>query len=170
VTGAKRKQARASRLPGAIPMTKNRTFVLLAVALLVLSALVFRLPSLQERPVDIDEVYSYLAAKGTVEYGVPQLPAGHNYTRGILATYFNAGAILILGDSVQSLRFVSLLFSLLAIVSGFLIGSRMFDRTTGLLPRPFSPCSVMAIPELLLYLLVTKPFSYFPSACQTCSC
>jgi 4-amino-4-deoxy-L-arabinose transferase-like glycosyltransferase len=113
-------------------MTKNRTIVLF-VALLVLLAFTLRLPRLQQKPIDVDEVYSYLAAKGTAEHGVPLLPAGQQYLRGILASYLNAGAILLLGDSVQSLRFVSLLFSLLLIVLGFLIATHLFDRTTGLI-------------------------------------
>ena len=63
-----------------------------------------------------DEDHSYLAVKGVLETGWPQMPSGMIYPRGLIYTYLAAASALILGLTEEALRMPSVLFSLLTLV------------------------------------------------------
>jgi 4-amino-4-deoxy-L-arabinose transferase-like glycosyltransferase len=47
----------------------------------------------------VDEARLAMAARGVVETGLPKLPSGWVYTRGLLATYLTAPSLMLLGSS-----------------------------------------------------------------------
>jgi hypothetical protein len=63
-----------------------------------------------------DEDHSYLAVKGVLQTGWPEMPSGMLYPRGLLYTYLAAGSALVFGLSEAALRFPSALFSLMTLV------------------------------------------------------
>jgi len=112
----------------------NPLFIIL---ILIVISLLIRIPIIYKQAIDVDEYYSYLAAKGIVLHGLPQLPSGMVYTRALLASYLNAGFLVLIGDSIESMRFLSLIFSILLIPLTYLVGKRLFNKNTGLLAAAF---------------------------------
>src|SRR5918998_5877571 len=66
-----------------------------------------------------DEARLALAARGILEYGVPLLPDGFLYTRGLLPAYVEAASIGLLGASDQVARLPSLVFGTLLVPAVF---------------------------------------------------
>ena len=62
-----------------------------------------------------DEARLALAARGILEYGVPRLPDGFLYTRGLLPAYVEAASIGLLGVTDQAARLPSLVFGTLLV-------------------------------------------------------
>jgi hypothetical protein len=101
-----------------------------------------------------DEARLALAARGILEHGLPILPDGFLYTRGLVPAYLNAATFAILGSSDQSAKLTDLLFSSLLVLAVYRLG-----RLAGG-PRPalaaaiivaFSPPLVLQAREAWLY-------------------
>lgn len=70
----------------------------------------------------VDESRLALAARGVVETGLPRLPSGWLYTRGLLATYLTAPAFMLLGESDFAARLPAVLAGTALIPVAFLLG------------------------------------------------
>jgi hypothetical protein len=105
----------------------------LALVPLLLLAFSLRLAFAQNSSLYIDEYTSLLAARYTVDYGVPRTPSGAYYTRGVLFTYLQA-AVSALGpfDKVLA-RLPTVLLGSATVLAAFVVGRRMFNATTALL-------------------------------------
>ena len=66
-----------------------------------------------------DEARLALAARGILEHGIPILPDGFLYTRGLLPAYFEAASLGLLGMTDQAARLPSLVFGTLLVPTVF---------------------------------------------------
>ena len=95
----------------------------LALGLLTLAAVgvrVWGLPT-PEGTFGRDEARLALASRGIIEHGVPRLPGGVIYTRGLLPSYIEAGSFALFGVSDRSARFQSLLAGTLLVPLSYLL-------------------------------------------------
>ena len=80
-----------------------------------------------------------MAARGVLETGVPRLPSGWVYTRGLLATYLTAPSLALLGATDFAARLPAVLAGTALIPVGYLLGREVAGRLGGLfvaaLPR-----------------------------------
>lgn len=70
-----------------------------------------RLYALGSRQLTVDEYYFITSVKAILQHGIPELPGGGYYTRGILLQYITAGCILLFGDNGVAYRLPSVIFS-----------------------------------------------------------
>ena len=68
-----------------------------------------------------DEDHSFLAVKGVLETGWPQMPSGMIYPRGLIYTYLAAGFSFMIGLSEEALRLPSVMFSVLTLVLLYIV-------------------------------------------------
>lgn len=105
--------------PGAIPGRRAGAWVragvwgLLGAALLL--GLFARLDGFGSRPLTIDEYYFARAVEWIRQSGLPAIPSGGYYVRGLLQQYLTAGAVLAWGESEAMLRLPALLFGLASV-------------------------------------------------------
>jgi 4-amino-4-deoxy-L-arabinose transferase-like glycosyltransferase len=99
----------------------------LAVLALTLLAGAVRLPGLagQDGRMNEDEARLALAAEGVLRSGLPELPSGRIYTRGLLNTYLIAGAFGLLGRHDFAARLPSALAGALLVPVVFLLGEAL---------------------------------------------
>jgi hypothetical protein len=133
-----RRQSELPPVASTAPWTRQRLVnaaVVGAVVLLTLAALWIRLDGLQgwDGTLSVDEARLALAARGVVQTGVPRLPSGWVYTRGILATYLTAPSLAILGESDFSARLPAVLEGAALIPIAYLLGRAAAGRAGGLL-------------------------------------
>ncbi len=105
------------------------------VAILTAAGLLIRLHGLQgwDGTLTVDEARLAMAARGILEHGVPQLPSGWVYTRGLLATYLTAPSLALLGPSDFAARLPAVLAGTALIPVGYWLGREVAGRTGGLL-------------------------------------
>src|SRR5215213_11872621 len=86
-------------------------------------ALWIRLYGLQgwDGTLTVDEARLAMAARGVVETGLPRLPSGWIYTRGLLATYLTAPSLALLGESDFSARLPAILAGTLLVPIAFML-------------------------------------------------
>src|SRR4051794_37989373 len=125
----------APQRPGVVERRWPGLLVLGAVTLLTVAALWIRLAGLQgwDGTLSVDEARLALAARGVVQTGVPRLPSGWVYTRGILATYATAPALALLGESDFAVRLPAILEGAALIPIAFLLGRQVAGRAGGVL-------------------------------------
>ena len=105
---------------------------LLAAALAV--GLFARLHHLGHRQLAVDEYYFIHSIDLIVETGVPALPGGGYYMRGIIPQYITAAFVRTFGKTGFAYRFPAVLFGLLSIGLAFLYARRFIEpRLAGLL-------------------------------------
>ena len=63
-----------------------------------------RFAGLGDRPLAVDEYYFLVSIESILTDGLPELPGGGYYVRGILIQYLTAGAIAASGDTMLGLR------------------------------------------------------------------
>lgn len=119
-------------------LTTGRLPILLVSALVVLltsAGLVIRVDGLQgwDGTLTVDEARLALAARGVVQTGVPRLPSGWIYTRGLLATYLTAPSLALLGESDFAARLPAVLEGAALIPVAYLLGRAVAGRLGGLL-------------------------------------
>ena len=110
----------------------------LVTALLVLvltgAALWIRLDGLQgwDGTLTVDEARLALAARGVVQTGLPRMPSGWMYTRGLLATYLTAPSLALLGETDFAARLPAVLAGTALIPVAFALGREVAGRVGGL--------------------------------------
>ncbi|MGE3269756.1 MAG: ArnT family glycosyltransferase [Chloroflexota bacterium] len=125
------------------------------LALIVLACLVRAagLPDVQGT-MGRDEARLALAGQGIVQYGLPYLPDGFLYTRGLLPAYLNAATFLILGPTDQAARLTDMLFATLLVAAVYRLGRLAGGHRPGLVAAAivaFSPPLVLQAREAWLY-------------------
>ena len=110
---------------------------LLTAALMVVltsGALWIRAQGLQgwDGTLTVDESRLALAARGILESGVPRLPSGWIYTRGLLATYLTAPSLALLGPTDFAARLPAILAGAALMPLGYLLGREVAGRLGGL--------------------------------------
>jgi len=135
-------QSLADRLPVTREFIRNYGFGI-ALAAIVMLAFVLRVSGLMNYPLDHDEVFMRNVSHGIIERGYPSLAYKGEFFR--LSTYElvpwpEAFCAILTGWPDWSLRVPALLFG--TAVCGLLgvIGSRMFNRRTGLLAALIYAC------------------------------
>ena len=80
---------------------------------------------------NVDEFTSLWVARRTLETGVPIMPSGALYARGMLTSYLTALVMGLWGDSYAVGRLPSLFFGLAALVAIFALGRRAWNQRVG---------------------------------------
>ncbi len=81
----------------------------------------------------LDEAISSIAATALLKNGMPILPSGILYYRGILNTFLIASSFKIFGVNEFAARLPSVLFGTLTILLVYIIGSRWGNRRVGII-------------------------------------
>lgn len=110
---------------------RTRLWGALALAALLALALWFRWRFAQSVGLHVDEFTTLWAAGRTLEQGVPRMPSGVLYTRGLLNTYAVAGVAAIAGLAPLAGRLLSVVFSLGTVAATFAAGRREWDGRVG---------------------------------------
>lgn len=113
-------------------MKRKRICILIAVGLLTAAGFAVRLRNLGALSLWSDEGFTWLAAEGILDHGIPQLPSGLVYWKGLAYSYLSALFLFLLGTSEFSLRFPAALASTASIPLIYLFGRRLFGRRVGL--------------------------------------
>lgn len=97
-------------------------------------ALWIRLHGLQgwDGTLTVDEARLAMAARGVVETGLPSLPSGWVYTRGLLATYLTVPSLLLLGPSDFAVRLPAVLAGTALIPVAYALGREVAGKSGGL--------------------------------------
>lgn len=95
----------------------------------------------------VDEFTTLWAARRVQALGVPWMPSGVLYTRGLLATYIEAAFLALFGFSYFIGRLPSLLFGLATISALWVAGRRIWREEVGLL----AALGLALLPEAVLW-------------------
>ena len=95
----------------------------------------------------VDEFTTLWAATRVQELGVPRMPSGVLYTRGLLNSYIEAAVLSVFGFSYVNGRLVSLFFGLATILATFFIGRREWNARVGLL----AALGLALLPEAIIW-------------------
>jgi 4-amino-4-deoxy-L-arabinose transferase-like glycosyltransferase len=155
-------EAFLARRPGHHTIILAFLFLLMAVGLLI------RLINLGYPSLFMDEFNHIYAAQSLIETGEPLLPSGEPYTRSLPFTLLVAASFKLFGVSETSARLPSVIFGVLLIPIGFLLGRAFYGKWAGLmtaflltfliLPVGWSRASRMYILFAVLYALVVICF------------
>src|SRR4051812_11027192 len=104
------------------------------VAVLTATALWIRLYGLQgwDGTLTVDESRLAMAARGVIETGLPTLPPGWIYTRGLLATYLTVPSLVLVGSSDFAVRLPAVLAGTALIPVAYALGREVAGRLGGL--------------------------------------
>ncbi len=80
-----------------------------------------------------DEVYTVMAAKGIIDFGIPKMPSGLIYSRAFPFSYLTSLSINIFGNSELSVRFPAILISIISIFVFYKLLSKISNVWVGLL-------------------------------------
>lgn len=102
--------------------------------LLTGAALWLRIDGLQgwDGTLTVDESRLAMAARGVIETGLPRLPSGWIYTRGLLASYLTAPSLALLGATDFAARLPAVLAGTALVPVGFMLGREVGGRLGGL--------------------------------------
>ncbi|MEM7532392.1 MAG: glycosyltransferase family 39 protein [Chloroflexota bacterium] len=95
----------------------------------------------------VDEFTTIWAATRVQELGIPLMTSGVLYTRGLLASYVEAGFLSLFGYSYTIARLPNLLFNLGTIIAVFLIGRRLWHIHVGWL----AALGLALLPEAIVW-------------------
>ncbi len=111
----------------------GRILVALALLLIILVGGWLRIRYVQQVALHVDEFVTLWAAQRILETGLPFMPSGMFYGRGLLTSYLAAGAMAVggLNDSVG--RIPGVLFGLFGIIGIFAVGRNAWNVRVGLL-------------------------------------
>ncbi len=131
-------------------MNSRRTWAIvggLLLAGIVAVAFWLRWRYIHEISLYVDEFTTLWAASRVQELGVPRMPSGVLYTRGLLNSYIEAAFLSAVGFSYINGRFVSLVFGLSTILATFFIGRREWNARVGLL----AALGLALLPEAIIW-------------------
>ncbi|MDP8924576.1 MAG: glycosyltransferase family 39 protein [Chloroflexota bacterium] len=111
--------------------------LLLGATLLALWLRVAGLPG-QDGTLSIDEARLALAARGILEHGIPIMPTGWIYTRGLLPTYLVAASFATLGQTDFAARVPSVLAGIALVPLMYGLGRMVAGRAGGLFAALFA--------------------------------
>ncbi|MBX3013969.1 MAG: glycosyltransferase family 39 protein [Caldilineaceae bacterium] len=129
------------------PKLFKKPVSLLLLGLIVLLAGWLRWRYAQTISLYVDEFTTLWAARRVQMLGVPWMPSGVLYTRGLLATYVEAAFLALFGFSYFIGRLPSLLFGLMTVVALWLVGRRLWREEVGLL----AAFGLALLPEAVLW-------------------
>jgi len=121
-------------------------FIPLALLILTLVGLYFRLTYAMTTSPYIDEYTTMWVAQRTIQYGYPVFSTGAIYSQGMLFTYIDALFIHLFGLSKLVARMPSVIISVGTIPLLYWVGKRVFSAQTGLLAAAllaFDPQSII---------------------------
>lgn len=95
----------------------------------------------------VDEARLALASRGVLETGLPRMPSGWMYTRGLLATYLTAPSLALLGENDFAARLPAVLAGVGLIPVAYLLGREVAGRPGGL----FASAYVVGHPSLVVW-------------------
>lgn len=124
---------------------RSVSFILLGVILAVAGWLRWRYA--QTISLYVDEFTTLWAARRVQGLGVPWMPSGVLYTRGLLATYVEAAFLSLFGFSYFIGRLPSILFGLATIGALWVAGRRLWREEVGLL----AAVGLALLPEAVLW-------------------
>lgn len=75
----------------------------------------------------VDEFISMLSVQMIIEKGVPVLPSGLYYDHGLAFSYIGAAMAWLAGGDLLSVRWWSLIVSLLAMIAAFILSRQLFE-------------------------------------------
>lgn len=121
----------------------------MAAALIAILAVAawLRWEYMQRVSLHVDEFTTLWAARQTLAHGAPIMPSGVLYTRGLLASYVEAAAVALGGDSYAVGRLPSLLFGVATILVVYVAGARGWRRSVGLL----AALGLALLPEAIVW-------------------
>jgi hypothetical protein len=90
-----------------------------------------RFVGLADRPLAVDEYYFLVSTESVLADGLPDLPGGGYYTRGILIQYLTAAAIAVTGNTMLALTLIPTLFGLGCVALAFFYGTQVGGRRLG---------------------------------------
>jgi len=96
----------------------------LVLALLIFVAAWLRFAGLGEVSLHGDEETMGLAVRGILEQGLPYIPSGMFYPRGLTQLYLMAASVTVFGESEWALRLPSVLCGIALVPIAFLLGRR----------------------------------------------
>jgi hypothetical protein len=128
---------------------KHRLLPWIVVTVLTIGGLLLRAERLRgpEGSLGEDEARLVLAAAGVMAHGVPVMPSGRVYLRGLVNTYLTAGSMAVLGRNDAAARVPNVLFGTLLIPLVFLFGRRLSGTSAGISAAVF----VTLEPRLIEY-------------------
>lgn len=129
------------------PVTPSSRRILAGLALLLLVGGVLRWRYLSEISLYVDEFTTMWAARRILELGVPIMPSGVLYTRGLLASYLEAAFLGVLGFTYPVARLPNLLFGLATIPLLFAVGKRFWGERVGWL----AALGLTLLPEAIIW-------------------
>jgi len=106
------------------PETQTRATHWLVLSLLVVVAAWLRLAGLGEVSLHGDEETMGLAVRGILEQGLPYIPSGMFYPRGLTQLYMMAGSVAIFGESEWALRLPSVICGVVLVPISFVLAGR----------------------------------------------
>ncbi len=130
------------------------------VAGLTLVGAYLRLFNLGELGFRWDEDLSGLTVQAILKHGIPELPSGMLYLRGLGLSYLMAGSASLLGFSEFALRLPSALFGIATIPLCYLFARRLFSIEVGVLAAGMFTLSFWDI-EMARYARMYAPFGFF---------
>jgi 4-amino-4-deoxy-L-arabinose transferase-like glycosyltransferase len=123
-------------------------FALVGLLLLLLAGAAWlRWRYIQEISLYVDEFTTLWAAKRVQQVGLPIMPSGVLYTRGLLTSYVEALFLSVFGFSYTVGRLPSLLFGLLTISALWLVGGRWWRPSVGWL----AALGLTLLPEAIVW-------------------
>lgn len=110
-----------------------------AVALITAAALWLRVEGLAgwDGTLSVDEARLAMAGRGILDHGLPILPSGWTYTRGLLATYLVAPSLALLGGGDIAARLPSALAGAALVPVAYLLAASVAGRAGGLFAALF---------------------------------
>ncbi|MGD2068883.1 MAG: glycosyltransferase family 39 protein, partial [Gemmatimonadota bacterium] len=115
------------------PPRKIGTPARVAFLVAVLAGLFGRLYGLGGRPLAVDEYYFLSSIQAILQHGLPLLPGGGYYTRGVLLQYITAPFVMVLDDPELALRLPAVLFGLGTVLVAWFYGRRVMGPGPALL-------------------------------------
>jgi 4-amino-4-deoxy-L-arabinose transferase-like glycosyltransferase len=125
-------------VPLAGPWTQRsrlaRRVLVIAVAVLTVVGFWIRVNGLSgwDGTLTVDESRLAMAARGVLDSGLPRLPSGWVYTRGLLVTYLTAPSLALLGETDFAARLPAVVAGSLLIPTAYLLGREAAGRGGGL--------------------------------------
>ncbi len=117
------------------------------LTLLLALAAWLRWDALRNLSLYVDEFTTLWAARQVQAHGIPLMPSGVLYTRGLLASYIQAATAGFFGDSYITGRMPSLVFGLLTILAVWQVGRRGWRCRVGWL----AALGLALLPEAILW-------------------
>lgn len=115
--------------PFRLKVSKIQPFIIFLMA----AGFVLRIYELGIQSLWLDEAISSIAATAFLEKGIPVLPSGFLYDRGILNTFLIAFSFKIFGINEFAARLPSVLFGTLTILLVYFIGSKWGNKRIGII-------------------------------------